>query len=91
LLVLITRIGHQISEETYAEVSSVIEQVHRLDIDNWKELLNLFLHNAAFPQVREVQIHDKHGGSRIIGVRYCASYPLENNDWGEFQVVLIYS
>jgi hypothetical protein len=27
LLVLITRIGHQISEETFSEVSSVIEQV----------------------------------------------------------------
>lgn len=61
LLVLITRIGHQISEDTFSEVFSVIEQV------------------------REVQIHDKHGGSRTIGVRYTASYPLENNEWGEFQ------
>jgi hypothetical protein len=39
-------------------------------------------------QVREVQIIDKRGGNRSVGVRYCASYPVENNDWGEFQVSL---
>ncbi len=42
-------------------------------------------------QVREVQIIDKRGGNRSIGVRYCASYPVENNDWGEFQVRLFFN
>jgi hypothetical protein len=50
------------------------------------ELSPYFFHE----QVREVQIIDKRGGNRSIGVRYCASYPIENNDWGEFQVSLVF-
>mgnify|MGYP007048883026 CR=1 FL=1 len=37
-------------------------------------------------QVKEVPVSDKHGLTRSIGVRFTHQYPLENNEWGEFQV-----
>ena len=39
--------------------------------------------------VREVKVTDKNGGVRSVKVRYADTYPAENNEWGEFQVVNI--
>jgi len=36
-------------------------------------------------QVKEIPVSDKHGLTRSIGVRFTHQYPLENNEWGEFQ------
>ena len=38
-------------------------------------------------QVRQVRLTDKNGGVRSVRVRYTDTYPTENNEWGEFQVV----
>ena len=45
-------------------------------------------YNSDWPaiKVNEIPVVDKHGLTRNIGVRYTHQYPLENNEWGEFQV-----
>ena len=51
----------------------------------------MLIHNIyvieLYLQVHEVPVVNKDGLTRHIGVRYTHHYPLEKNEWGEFQVV----
>ena len=48
------------------------------------------LQHVCVLQVHEVPVVNKDGLTRNIGVRYTHHYPLENNEWGEFQVVEVF-
>ena len=56
---------------------------HQMDRQTFLEVVDII------GSVREVKVTDKNGGVRSVKVRYADTYPAENNEWGEFQVVNI--
>ena len=54
---------------------------HQMDRQTFMEVVD------TISQVRQVRLTDKNGGVRSVRVRYTDTYPTENNEWGEFQVV----
>ena len=56
---------------------------HQMDRQTFMEVVD------TISQVRQVRLTDKNGGVRSVRVRYTDTYPTENNEWGEFQVVNI--
>ena len=53
---------------------------HQLDTSQYHSILDMI------SQVTEVKVADKGGSVRCVRVRYADRYPVENNEWGEFQV-----
>ena len=55
---------------------------HQLDSATYHSITDII------SQVTEVKVADKNGSVRCVRVRYADRYPTENNEWGEFQVLI---
>ena len=57
---------------------------HQLDTGTYNQVVDMI------SKVTEVKVADKNGSVRCVRVRYADRYPAENNEWGEFQVNILF-
>ena len=73
MLVLVNSIGPRLSEEKFQEIFDQISTVNEISAD--------ISGNRDTPTLASQEL----GNKRTFLIRFVKNYPVENNDWGDFQ------